>query len=671
MKDRGSRIEDRGSKIEDRRSIFDPQSSILDPQRAIRVKDLWKRYGAVEAVRGVSLEVNEGEIFGLIGPDGAGKTTTFQILAGVMEADSGAAEVFGQPAREMRAQTGYLTQTFSLYPDLSVMENIRYIGALRGAPPNEIIERGRRYLRMFDMDRFEGRLAGRLSGGMKQKLALACALAPQPRVLLLDEPTTGVDPVSRREFWDTLAHLAAEGLTIMVATPYLDEAERCRRVALMHLGEIRRLGAPAELRAGLRARRLELRAPDLGEAERALSEISGPGEEIVDVQRFGDRLDLLARDPEKAKLHLQKRMSDAGLRIEEIRVDEPTLENTFVATLRALGQEPHETPFPCRHDHSELRERVAIGADNLVKQFGPFTAVKGVSLQVRHGEIYGLLGANGAGKTTTIKMLCGLLEPTSGEVHLAGERSLRSGAVRQQIGYMSQKFSLYNDLSIEENLDFFAGVYGVPDEEREEKKRWVLSFSGLEGKDGQITGSLPGGWKQRVAFGAAIMHEPRILFLDEPTSGVDPLARRAFWKMINRLADAGAAILVTTHYLEESEQCNRLGMMVAGELVAEGSPSDLKSQQTGHLLEFIVDQPQRAADLLKKEMERWRVSLFGDRLHIITDEDPESGMRATAEELEAIGIHVRQARVGQFSMEDVFISVVEKARLEGKVASED
>jgi ABC-2 type transport system ATP-binding protein len=268
-------------------------------------------------------------------------------------------------------------------------------------------------------------------------------------------------------------------------------------------------------------------------------------------------------------------------------------------------------------------------------------------------------------------MLCGLLEPTSGEVHLAGERGLRSGAVRQQIGYMSQKFSLYNDLSIEENLDFFAGVYGVPDEEREEKKRWVLSFSGLEGKEGQITGSLPGGWKQRVAFGAAIMHEPRILFLDEPTSGVDPLARRAFWKMINRLADAGAAILVTTHYLEESEQCNRLGMMVAGELVAEGSASALKSQQTGHLLEFIVDQPQRAADLLKREMERWRVSLFGDRLHVITDEDPESGMQATAEKLEANGIHVRQARIGQFSMEDVFISVVEKARLEGKVASED
>ncbi len=646
-----------------------PHSAFRIP--AIRVENLWKLYGSVEAVRGVSLDVDEGEIFGLIGPDGAGKTTAFQILAGVMEATSGVAEVFGRPAREMRSQTGYLTQTFSLYPDLTVAENIRYIGDLRHVPPGEIVRRGRHYLRMFDMDRFESRLAGRLSGGMKQKLALACALVPQPRALLLDEPTTGVDPVSRREFWDTLAHLAADGLTILVATPYLDEAERCRRVALMHEGEIWRIGSPAELRASLHAKRIELRASNLGEAERVLSEISGPNEEIVDAQRFGDRLDLLVHDPDEAKLVLQNHMSAAGLRIEEIRVDEPTLENTSVATLRALGQEPHAIPFPGCHDHSELRGQIAIGAANLSKRFGSFTAVRDVSLQIRYGEIYGLLGANGAGKTTTIKMLCGLLDPTSGETRLAGESDVRASGVRQQLGYMSQKFSLYNDLSIEENLDFFAGVYGVPEREREEKKRWALSFSGLEGRQDQITGSLPGGWKQRVAFGAAIMHEPGALFLDEPTSGVDPLARRAFWKMINRLADAGAAILVTTHYLEESEQCNRLGLMVAGEIVTEGSPSGLKSQQTGHLLEFIVDQPQRAADTLKREMERWRVSLFGDRLHVITDEDARSGLRTITKNLEANGIGVINAREGRFSMEDVFISVVEKARLEGKVAAED
>src|SRR5439155_16269314 len=231
------------------------------------------------------------------------------------------------------------------------------------------------------------------------------------------------------------------------------------------------------------------------------------------------------------------------------------------------------------------------------------------------------------------------------------------GAVQQQVGYMSQKFSLYEDVSIEDNLDFFAGVYGVPEREREEKRQWVLSFSGLKGKQDQITGSLPGGWKQRVAFGAAIMHEPSVLFLDEPTSGVDPLARRGFWRMINRLADAGTAVLVTTHYLEESEQCNRLGFMAAGELVAEGSPSAIKSQQRGHLLELIVDQPQRAADVLKTEGERWRVSLCGIRLHVITDDDVEAGRRATVRELEAKGIRVTDIREERFSMEDVFISV--------------
>ena len=236
---------------------------------------------------------------------------------------------------------------------------------------------------------------------------------------------------------------------------------------------------------------------------------------------------------------------------------------------------------------------------------------------------------------------------------------------------MSQKFSLYNDMTIRENLSFFAGVYGVPESELDEKIRWVVSFSGLEGKEDQITGSLPGGWKQRVAFGAAIMHEPSVLFLDEPTSGVDPLARRAFWVMINRLADAGTAILVTTHYLEESEQCNRLGFMAGGELVAQGTPSGIKSAQTGHLLEFIVDQPQRAADVLKSDTERWRVSLFGNRLHVVTDEDVEAGKLTTTEKLESNGVKVISAREEPFSLEDVFINVIEKARLQGKVSVEE
>jgi ABC-2 type transport system ATP-binding protein len=641
---------------------------------AIAIDRLTKNYGAVEAVRGIGFEVRESEIFGLIGPDGAGKTSTFQILAGVMEATGGKAEIFGVAAREARSQTGYLTQSFSLYPDLTVAENIRYIGDLRRVPVKEIDERGHRYLSMFDMDRFTDRLAGRLSGGMKQKLALACALVAQPKVLLLDEPTTGVDPVSRREFWDTLAHLAIDGLTIMVATPYLDEAERCHRVALMHLGEIRELGTPKELRDKLGAKRLEIHTDNLGKAEEILLRESAKHPEIVDVQRFGDRLDVIAPDPVRGKQMVEDALRAEHLTADVFRVDQPTLENTFVATLRAIDKlDTAEPPaYPGKHPHMDLKGQIAIGARDLTKRFGAFTAVKDVNVQVKYGEIYGLLGANGAGKTTTIRMLCGLLGPTTGTMELAGEKgSLRSRSVRERIGYMSQKFSLYDDLTIGENLDFFAGVYGVPKEEVEEKKRWVLAFSGLEGKEGLITGSLPGGWKQRVAFGASILHEPSVLFLDEPTSGVDPLARRAFWRMINKLADMGTAILVTTHYLEEAEQCNRLGFMVAGELVAEGTPHGVKSQQGGHLLEFIVDQPQKAADLLREKEDRWRVSLFGDRLHVITDLDVEAGTRETVAKLNAAGIQVKDSYEEQYSLEDVFIVVVEKARKQGKVAKEE
>jgi ABC-2 type transport system ATP-binding protein len=639
---------------------------------AIDIRGLKKHYGRLEAVRGISFDVKRGEIFGLIGADGAGKTTTFQILAGVMEASDGAAKIFGRPLREARSRTGYLTQTFSLYPDLTVLENIRYIGDLRHVPPQQISERGGRYLKIFDMDRFSGRLAAQLSGGMKQKLALVCALVSEPDVLLLDEPTTGVDPVSRREFWDTLAHLAGQGLTVLVATPYLDEAERCNRIALIHLGEIQQVGTPDEFRESLHAKRLELRSPDLRKALRAMRKVSERDGAIFDVQQFGDRLDLLSQSPDAAKQQIEKTLRAEGIAIDSVVVDDPTLENTFVATLRSLGGEMPDTPFPSRHDHRSKRGQIAIGAEHITKQFGSFMAVHDVSLEVRYGEIYGLLGANGAGKTTTIKMLCGLLEASTGSMQLAGERgAFRSTDIRQQIGYMSQKFSLYDDLSIGENLDFFGGVYGVPAEELKEKERWVMDFSGLEGKEHLITGSLPGGWKQRVAFGSAIMHEPGIVFLDEPTSGVDPLARRAFWMMINHLADAGTAVLVTTHYLEEAEQCNRLGFMVAGELLVEGSPSEIKTRQEGNLLEFLVDQPQRAADLLKNETQHWRVALFGNRLHIIVDSDVETGIRENKQRLQAGGIRVIDARKGRFSLEDVFISVVEKAREHGKFGSEE
>jgi ABC-2 type transport system ATP-binding protein len=624
---------------------------------AIRVRALTKRYGAVEAVRGIDLDVGAGEIFGLIGPDGAGKTSTFQILGGVMEATSGAAELLGRPAREARAFVGYLTQAFSLYPDLSVRENLRYVGDLRRVPVREIEQRGQRYLTMFGMERFTERLAGRLSGGMKQKLALACALVAEPRVLLLDEPTTGVDPVSRREFWDALAQLSSQGITILLATPYLDEAERCHRVALMHEGHIHRTGTPAELRQALGLQRLEVRAADLRRAETALA----AGDGIADVQRFGDRLDVMVRDVAAGARVVRETLAAAKLAIAEVRPATPTLENTFVAVLRGLQGELRVPAFPGRRAAAPPAAETAIGARGLRKRFGEFEAVKDLDLDVRYGEVYGLLGANGAGKTTTIKMLCGLVEPSDGAVRLAGEGGrLRSEVVRQQVGYMSQKFSLYDDLTIDENLDFFAGVYRVPSAWRAARKRWVLEFAGLEGRGGQLTGSLPGGWKQRVAFGAAIMHEPRVLFLDEPTSGVDPIARRAFWAMINQLADQGTAILVTTHYLEEAEQCNRLGFMVAGELVAEGTPSGVKAAQAGRVLEIRADAPQRAVTVLKAEMEPWRVSLFGDRLHVIVDGDAGAAARRLEARLAHDGIRLLEATERDYTLEDVFLIIAEK-----------
>ena len=637
-------------------------------REAVVVRGLEKTYGAVEAVRGIDMSVHEGEIFGLIGPDGAGKTSVFQILGGVMQATSGTAEMFGVTSREARSFTGYLTQTFSLYQDLSVNENLRYVGELRRVPGRDIRERGMRYLQMFGMERFTDRLAGRLSGGMKQKLALACALVAEPKILLLDEPTTGVDPVSRREFWDTLAQLSSAGMTIVVATPYLDEAERCHRVSLMHEGFIRQTGTPAELRESTGLHRIELRTPDLAKSEAALSHTNG----IHDVQRFGDRLDVMVDDVRVGEALVRETVGSVGVAVESLRASNPTLENTFVSLLRTLGNEIPQADFPAKHARQTRRGEVAIGARGLSKRFGAFHAVKDVDIEVRYGEIYGLLGANGAGKTTTIKMLCGLTQPSSGETELAGERGyLRSGKVRQQIGYMSQKFSLYDDLSVGENLDYFAGVYCVPDRERVEKKDWVLGFSGLDGKSDRVTGSLPGGWKQRVAFGAAILHEPAVLFLDEPTSGVDPLARRAFWRMINDLADRGAAILVKTNYLEEAEKCNRLGFMVAGELVAQGSPTAIKAEQEGHLIELQVDRVDKALDLLKQRMERWRVSLFGDRIHVISDDLADKAIRDVTELLASAGLRVNWAAEREYSLEDVFLVVVEKARREGKVAVED
>ncbi|MDK3155711.1 ATP-binding cassette domain-containing protein [Kamptonema cortianum] len=628
----------------------------------IRVQQLLKRYGKFVAVKGIDFEVWPGEIFGLIGPDGAGKTTTFHILGGVMEATGGNVQVLGKQPRDARLAIGYLTQQFSLYLDLSIDENLRYSAGLRQVPSDVLQQRRAKYLRLMSLEQFGDRLAGDLSGGMKQKLALCCALISQPDILLLDEPTTGVDPVSRREFWDILAAVAAEGVTVVVATPYLDEAERCHRIALMYEGKIEQVGSLTALRQELGLQRLEVRTPDIAAAEQALQ---GGREDraIADIQTFGDRLDILVSDVEVGKVAIQRLLNRHCLTLESLETAPTTLENVFVARLRQAGEDPPFLPFPrIQTSTPPVKGAVAIGARDLRKVFGNFPAVKAVSLEIRYGEIYGLLGANGAGKTTTIKMLCGLLKASSGTMVLAGNtHNLRSGALRQRIGYMSQKFTLYDDLTIVQNLEFYCGVYGIPRSLRRRKIEWVLEICGLEGREQMLTGQLPGGWKQRVAFGASVMHEPEILFLDEPTSGVDPLARRQFWRLINDFARQGTAILVTTHYLEEAEQCNRMGLMVAGEMVMQGSPSEIKAAQPGQLLEVVVDKTQEGSSLLKSKLAGWRVSIFGDRLHLVLD-NPDAEIPAICQDLQASGIEVKSLRPIPFSLEDAFIGTVQRAQ---------
>lgn len=620
----------------------------------IVVQDLRKQYGSLTALNGISFQVQRGEIFGLIGPDGAGKTTTFQILAGVLEASSGKVSLLGSAPRQVRIDLGYVPQKFSLYPDLSVAENLRYSAGLRQVPEVEFRSRSRSLLQRVDLHRFRDRLAGQLSGGMKQKLALCCALVTQPQVLLLDEPTTGVDPVSRREFWDLLATVAAEGVTIVAATPYLDEAERCNRIALIYAGAIQELGTLGELRASLGLQRLEVRINPLNPGEQMIRKI--PSETIVDIQPFGDRLDVLVTDPDGAESQIRSGCEAQELTLETLRRDDPTLENVFVHRLRQQGLAPPYFPFP-RYRSPQEKGGIAIATRNLQKNFGSFVAVNNVNITLCYGDIYGLLGGNGAGKTTTIKMLCGLLPPSNGSIQLAGEtHNLNRSSVRSRIGYMSQKFTLYNDLTIGENLDFYCGVYGVPPTVRRQKIEWVLETCGLKGKENLITGRLPGGWKQRVSFGASVMHEPDILFLDEPTSGVDPLARRQFWRLIRNFAQGGVAILVTTHYLEEAENCNQMAFMVGGAIVAQGSPSEIKAQQLGQLLELKIDALQRGSDLLKAKLPPWQVSIFGDRLHLVLNH-PDLELPRIKRWLESAHIEIYSIRPIPFSLEDAFIGM--------------
>jgi ABC-2 type transport system ATP-binding protein len=553
----------------------------------IRVEGLTRTFDDLTAVDELRFTVHEGEIFGLVGPDGAGKTTTMRLLAAILPPTSGDAWVAGRhvvpEAEAIKHDIGYMSQRFGLYMDLTVQENIEFYADIYGVPRRGRAEAMDRLLGFSNLTPFKHRLAGKLSGGMKQKLGLACALIHTPRVLFLDEPTNGVDPVSRRDFWRILHQLAHDGVTIFVSTAYLDEAERCDRVGLMHQGRLLATETPAGIKRLMNGTLLSVHGPASRRVSATLRPAFPPGAVTI----FGDRVHVLAGSEAEGRALVERTLDGAGLEGSEVRVIEPSLEDVFVWV---VGRHGHHTPpgEPATSALAGVRPRpasaggVAVEAVDLVRRFDAFTAVNNVSFTVARGEIFGFLGPNGAGKSTTIRMLTGLLAPTSGRGTVDGlDLGTKAERIKQRIGYMSQKFSLYDDLTVEENIDFYAGIYRVDPARRAARKAWVLAMAGLEAHRATRTSQLAGGWKQRLALGCAVLHEPPILFLDEPTSGVDPLSRRRFWDLIAQMAAEGVTVFVTTHYMDEAEYCDRLALIYRGELVAMGTPPELKAQAMG------------------------------------------------------------------------------------------
>lgn len=484
---------------------------------AIEVNSLSKRYGKVQALHDVSFSVGRGEMFGIIGPDGAGKTSLYRILCSLLLPDDGTASVDGYDVvsgmKEIRRRVGYMPGRFSLYQDLTVEENLRFFATLFGTTVEENYDSIKAIYTQIEP--FRKRRAGALSGGMKQKLALCCALVHQPSILFLDEPTTGVDPVSRKEFWEMLSQLKQREITIVASTPYLDEVRKCERVAFLSEGCIRGIGTPDDILTTFR-------------------DIFNP----------------------------------------------PAIEKL------EAGTKSNEN---------------AIEVEHLVKAFGSFHAVDDISFTVRKGEIFGFLGANGAGKTTAMRMLTGLSQPTDGNGKVAGfDIRTEYEQIKKHIGYMSQKFSLYEDLTVAENIRLFAGIYGMDDGEIRRKTTDLLDRLDFSAHRNTLVSSLPLGWKQKLAFSVSIFHDPHVVFLDEPTGGVDPATRRQFWELIYDAAKQGITVFVTTHYMDEAEYCDRISIMVDGKIKALGTPEELKQKlgqpDMDHVFTFLARQATRSAD---------------------------------------------------------------------------
>jgi ABC-2 type transport system ATP-binding protein len=546
----------------------------------------------VRALVGVSVEIHAGELTALVGPDGAGKTTLIRLFAGLLTLDFGMLRVLGvDPAadpQQVQDRIGYMPQKFGLYEDLTVQENLDLYADLHGVPA---AERSRRYpqlMQMTDLGAFTRRLAGRLSGGMKQKLGLACTLVRSPELLLLDEPTVGVDPLSRRELWEIVHHLVRDqGLTVLISTSYLDEAERGHRAVVLHRGKVLAQGPPGEITA--LARNRTFIGEPRGESARSLQARLLDEASVIDAVPDGGRVRWVLDEQAAPAAAAKPPQADTGdpsqpvaggadshCGVQGLAV-KPRFEDGFMVLLRQGATREVIRVIELARPPSGQQGEVVVEVHDLVRRFGAFTAVDHVDFQVRRGEIFGLLGPNGAGKTTTFRMLCGLLIPTSGVLRIAGMDVTRGGAAaRQRIGYVAQKFSLYGTLTVAENLEFFASAYGLRGRRRRERIDWAMEQFELTGRAGLASNELPGGYRQRLAMGAALLHEPEILFLDEPTSGADPLARRVFWRRITALVEQGVTVIVTTHFMQEAEYCDHIAIMDAGRVLAQGEPADIR-----------------------------------------------------------------------------------------------
>ncbi len=548
---------------------------------AARVVGLVKTFGAANALAGISAALPAGKILGLVGPDGAGKTTLIRLLAGLMEPTAGRVEVLGRtPCAEggaTQAQTGYMPQRFGLYEDLSVLDNLSLYANLRALDAATRRQRFAELLRFTDLGPFTGRLAGDLSGGMKQKLGLACALLGRPRLLLLDEPGVGVDPLSRRELWRMVNELVAGGVTVLWSTAYLEEAERCAHIWLLDGGRLLYDGAPARLSERVRGRVFRRRVA-AGEARRTAESELGR-DAVLDAVIQGASVRVVAKPDGAGEFHapgyeaVAPRLEDAYVEL----LGGARKGESLLARGWATGAHP-DTRAAAGGGAAAPADGVLVRAEGLTRRFGDFVAADNVGFQVHAGEIYGLLGPNGAGKSTTFRMLCGLLMPSSGAAHVAGVNLSRAASrARARLGYMAQKFSLYGDLSVAQNLDYFADIYGLRRAAKRERVRAMVEMFELAPLLQSNAALLPLGFKQRLALACATLHAPRVLFLDEPTSGVDPLMRREFWHHINALTTKGVAVVVTTHFMEEAEYCDRIGLIWRGRKIAEGTPDELKA----------------------------------------------------------------------------------------------